>query len=201
MKDKFYDDGKTRKDLIQNCIVTKTSYSDVVDIVNILADTLVGSKRDVVRQLLYSNADLDNSVKIVDTRDNKIYGLLIFSKFNIDCGSPIRFVEPMICDYLLKFSHLNGHSFVIDERLRGTSFDKKMLLNQKEYINTFDFVWCGVENELHTHKYWERLGFLKFMETDEAKFYIYPKDKNMFLDIFILKAMSLNKNVEKDYYL
>lgn len=188
--DIFYDDNKTKDELINNCILCKTSYSDVVEIVKILSKSFsIYSEREVVRQLLYSNADLDNSVKIIDKRDNKIYGLLIFSKFPINAGSPIINFNIKLSDYLSKYTQINGHSFIIDIRLRGTSFDKKMLLFQKDYVNEYDFIWCGVEKELKTHKYWEHLGFVKLFETDEAIFYIYPKDKKLLLDIFILKIV------------
>lgn len=190
----FYDDNKTKNELIDNCIICKTSYSDVTDIVKILSKSFsIYSEREVVRQLLYSNADLDNSVKLIDKRDGKIYGLLIFSKFPINVGSPIINVNCLLNDYLSKFKQVNGHSFIIDIRLRGTSLDKKMLYYQKDYIDKYDFIWCGVEKELKTHKYWEYLGFIKLFETDEAIFYIYPKDKKMLLDIFILKILSQNE--------
>lgn len=191
--DIFYDDKKTKDELISNCIICKTSYSDIVEIIGILSKSFgIYSEREVVKQLLYSNADLDNSVKIIDKRDNKIYGLLILSKFPINIGSPIAHIDAPLNDYLSNYTQVNGHSFIIDIRLRGTSFDKKMLHYQKNYINEYDFIWCGVEKELKTHKYWEHLGFMKLFETDEAIFYIYPKNKKILFDIFILKILPQN---------
>lgn len=91
-------------------------------------------------------------------------------------------------------NQINGHSFVIDERLRGTKLDKKMLLYNFDYINQFDLIWLGVEKTLKTDNYWKRLGFEEILEIDEAKFYIKTKDKKDMLEIFILKALSENEN-------
>ena len=187
-------DGKTKEELLEHIEITKTSYSDVVEILDILSKTFNIDEREALRQLLYSKADLDNSVKLIDKRDNKIYGLLIFSLFQIQNGSPIININPFLSDYLCGFSQLNGHSFVIDKRLRGCGVDKKMLMFQKKYIDKFDIVWCGVENDLKSHKYWEKLGFLPIIEDNHGIFYIKTKDKKKMIDIFIIKTLTQNEN-------
>lgn len=193
INDIFHEDGKTTDELLNHYKICKTSYSDVVEIVNILTSSFyVETKRDAVRQLLYSNADLDNSVKLIDERDGKIYGLLIFSKFNISEGSPIRYIDKTLNDALKNKTQINGHSFVIDKRLRGFGVDIEMLKYQEDYLKDYDFVWCGVETDLKTHKYWERIGFIKMFETIEAKFYIMPNNKKLAIELFMLKLLSDN---------
>ena len=199
MNDYFYEDNKKIDELIQNCIVTSTTYSDVFEIVKILSKSFnINSKQEVVRQLLYSKADLDNSVKIIDKRDNKIYGLLIFSEFNINEGSPILLNNNKLGKYLSNYTQINGYSFIIDKRLRNTSFDKLMLDYCKDFVNEFDFIWCGVEKKLKSHNYWQRLGFVNILKTNDADFYIYSNNKKMLLDIFILKTIS--DNVKNNYF-
>lgn len=139
---------------------------------------------------------MDNSVKLIDKRDNKIYGLLILSEYNISNGSPLRVFNYDLCQYFYNIKQINGHSFVIDERLRGTKLDKKMLLYNIDYINQFDLIWLGVEKSLKTDNYWKHLGFEEILDIEEAKFYIKTKDKKDMLNIFILKTLSEN---EKDY--
>ena len=139
---------------------------------------------------------MDNSVKLIDKRDGKIYGLLIFSEYNISNGSPLREFNYDLWQYFYNVKQINGHSFVIDERLRGTKLDKKMLLYNMDYITQFDLIWIGVEKSLKTDNYWKRLGFEEILDIEEAKFYIKTKDKKDMLNIFILKTLSEN---EKDY--
>lgn len=199
MNDYFYEDNKKIDELIQNCIITSTTYSDVFEIVKILSKSFnINSKQEVVRQLLYSKADLDNSVKIIDKRDNKIYGLLIFSEFNINDGSPILLNNNELGKYLSNYTQINGYSFIIDKRLRNTSFDKLMLDYCKDFVNEFDFIWCGVEKKLKSHNYWQRLGFVNILKTNDADFYVYSNNKKMLLDIFILKTIS--DNVKNNYF-
>ena len=190
----LHSDGKTKEELLEHIKITKTSYSDVVEILDILSKTFNIDEHEALRQLLYSKADLDNSVKLIDKRDNKIYGLLIFSLFQIQNGSPIANINPFLSDYLCEFSQLNGHSFVIVERVRGCGVVNEMLMFQKKYIDKFDIVWCGVENDLKSHKYWERLGFLPIIEDNHGIFYVKTKDKKMMIDIFIIKVLTKNEN-------
>ena len=90
---------------------------------------------------------------------------------------------------------LNGHSFIIDERLRGTTIHKQMLFHNMEYIKQFDMIWLAVEHTLKTDNYWKRFGFEEILSIDEAKFYVKCFDKKRMLEIFILKALT---EYEKD---
>lgn len=192
---KFYEDGKTKEELLENIEIQLTTFKDAEAIVDILCKTFdIPSFEMGVMQLITSKADLDNSVKVVDKRDNKIYGFLIFSEFEIDKGSPIRYINKNLSNFLLPLKQINGHSFVLDERLRGAKVDKQMLLYQKDYLQQYDIVWCGVENELNTHSYWKRLGFIDAFSNQDAKFYIKSFDKNIMLTLFIMKMLSNEKN-------
>lgn len=195
----FYNDNKTAKELLDNIEISLTSYNDAKDIVSILCKSFnISSVEEALKQLIFSKADLNNSVKAYDKRDGKIYGILVFSEFNINQGSPLHFINPFLSDVLNDSKQLNGHSFVIDERLRGTNLDKKMLFFQKDYLKTYDIIWCGVENDLNTHSYWQRLGFIEAFHNKEAKFYIKSFNKNIMLQILILKM--LNESNEKNFY-
>ncbi len=116
----------------------------------------------------------------IDKSNNDIYGLLIFTEYPIDRGSPIRMVESGISEYLSDYKQVNGHSFIIDERLRNSGIDKKMLhFNTNFLIKNYDFIWIGVEESLRSKSYWERLGFTKVFEITEATFYLMPLSKKM----------------------
>ena len=47
-----------------------------------------------------------------------------------------------------------------------------MLLYNKEYIDQFDMVWCGVDKSLKSHNYWKRLGFEEVLNIYDAIFYV-----------------------------
>lgn len=192
--DYLHEDGKDKKELMEFVRLEKTSYDDTIQILEILSKSFNISEKEVLHQLLYSNADLNNSVKVVDTRDNKIYGLLIFSLFDIQNGSPIMGLNRPLGDFLAHAKQLNGHSFVLDSRLRGEGLDKKMLLYQQDYINQFDFIWCGVEKHLKSHKYWEKLGFLPIIDDGKGIFYIKTTNTKEMLGIFIIKMLSKYEN-------
>ena len=150
-------DNKSKEELLENVIFEKTSFKDATKIINILHNCFgIDSEQEALRQLLYSKADLDNSVKLIDKRDGEIYGLLILSEYEIDKGSPLRFYNDDLATYLSNLKQLNGHSFIIDKRLRGTPIHKQMLLYNMEYIKQFDLIWLGVEHSLGTDNYWKR---------------------------------------------
>ena len=195
--DYLHDDNKTKEDLLNHVKIVKTTYEDAYDIITILNSCFgVRSKEEALQQLLYSKADLDNSVKVIDERDGKIYGILILSEYPIEVGSPIRHFNYDLANHLSRYKQLNGHSFILDERLRGTTIHKKMLLFNKEFIDKYDIVWCAVEKSLKSHNYWKHLGFEEILDIDEAKFYIKPKNKTLMLEIFIIKLLS--EQHEKD---
>lgn len=195
--DFLHDDNKTKEDLLNHVKIEKTTYKDAYKIISILHSCFgIDSKENALRQLLFSDADLNNSVKVIDERDGKIYGLLIFCKYPIHIGSPLMNYNNKLAHYLMNFSQINGHSFILDERLRGTSIDKKMLKFNYEYLKQFDIIWCAVEKDLKSHSYWKYLGFEEILNIGDAKFYIKASSKKIMLEVFIIKLLSER---EKNY--
>ena len=178
---KLVDNDLTREDLLERVEIRKTSVEDLEQICKVLAKSFnLSSHLEALFQLENSKARLDESVKLVDKETGDIYGLLIFTEYPIDRGSPIRMVESGISEFLSDYKQVNGHSFIIDERLRNCGLDKKMLYFNTDFlIKNYDFIWIGVEESLRSKSYWERLGFTKVFEIPEATFYLMPLSKKM----------------------
>ena len=178
---KLVNNDLSRKDLLERVEVKKTSKDDLDQICKTLAKAFdLSSDAEAFQQLTQSNALLDESIKLVDKENGDIYGLLMFCEYPIKVGSPISFEEPNLSQYLDNFSQVNGHSFIIDERLRGTNLDKKMLFyNIKFLSDNYDFIWIGVEKSLRSFSYWERLGFTEVFRIPQAVFYIAPLSQKM----------------------
>ena len=178
---KLVDNDLAREDLLGRVEIRKTSVEDLEQICKVLAKSFnLSSHLEALFQLGNSKARLDESVKLVDKETGDIYGLLIFTEYPIDRGSPIRMVESGISDFLSDYKQVNGHSFIIDERLRNCGLDKKMLYFNTDFlIKNYDFIWIGVEESLRSKSYWERLGFTKVFEIPEATFYLIPLSKKM----------------------
>jgi hypothetical protein len=191
----LHNDNKTREELLNHIKICKTSYKDAYQILNILMKAFnIPSDAEALRQLLYTNANLDESVKVIDERDGKIYGLLILCDHPIQKGSPIFGQSYDLSMYLNKYSQLHGFAFVIDERIRGERLHRDILQYNMAYISQFDFIWCAVENELKSHNYWKRLGFEEVLCNRDAKFYIKFFDKKRMLEIFMIKMFTENAN-------
>lgn len=178
---KLVDNDLAREDLLGRVEIRKTSVEDLEQICKVLAKSFnLSSHLEALFQLGNSKARLDESVKLVDKETGDIYGLLIFTEYPIDRGSPIRMVESGISEFLSDYKQVNGHSFIIDERLRNCGLDKKMLYFNTDFlIKNYDFIWIGVEESLRSKSYWERLGFTKVFEIPEATFYLIPLSKKM----------------------
>lgn len=178
---KLVDNDLTKTDLLERVEIKKTSEEDLDQICETLAKAFDLSSSDEARlQLEQSNGLLEESIKLVDRETNEIYGLLIFCECPIKRGSPIAFFESGLTEYLDEFIQVNGHSFIIDERLRGTSLDKKMLYHNIKFLSeNYDLIWIAVERDLKTHDYWKRLGFIEVFEIPEAVFYLIPLSKKM----------------------
>lgn len=58
-----------------------------------------------------------------------------------------------------------------------------MLFFAKNYIDTFDFVWCAVEKDLKSHDYWKKLGFKELFSIPEASFYIRSNNSAINFDL------------------
>lgn len=178
---KLIDNELTRKELLERVEIRKTSENDLMDICNTLAKAFnLHSYEEALWQMENSKACLNESIKLVDKETNEIYGLLMFCEYPIKLGSPIEIVENKLSKYLSKFKQINGHSFIIDERLRNSGLDKKMLYFNKNFLNdNYDFIWIGVEKSLRSFAYWQRLGFVEVFNIPEAVFYIAPLNKKM----------------------
>lgn len=163
----------TKDDLIKRIIVEKTTNKDIIKITEILTKGFdLSSQREAIHQLAESDVDLENSVKLIDKTNGDIYGLLIFSNFPLHLGSPLMMFDNELGKFLSNLKQINGHSFIIDERLRGCGFDKKMLYHNMDFIKQHDMIWCAVEKDLKSHNYWKKIGFHELFKVDEASFYI-----------------------------
>ena len=195
---RLVDNDLTKEELLPNMEIVGTSYDDAPILTELLAKCFnLPSQETALRQLLYSNAQLDNSVKVIDKRNGYIYGFLIFSMFPLHVGSPILHFNSRLGGFLIQFSQINGHSFILDERLRGTGIDKKMLFYQKEFLEKFELIWIAVEKDLKTHGYWKRLGFKELFSIPEATFYGLLNDKFISNDIYCI--IDELKNEENHY--
>ena len=175
---RLVDNDLEREEILKNIVITGTTYEDAPILTELLAKCFgLYDQEFALRQLLFSNAQLDNSVKAIDKRNGDIYGFLILSKFPIHLGSPIMHLNAKLAGFLIQFSQINGHSFIIDERLRGTGIDKKMLKYQKDFLDEFEMIWCAVEESLGTDNYWKRLGFKELFRIPEATFFAHFNDK------------------------
>lgn len=178
---KLVDNNLSKNDLLERIEINKTSVEDFNQICDTLAKAFnLSSPNEAAFQLRNSLAKLDESIKIVDKENGDIYGLLIFCEYPITIGSPIMNKSKELGKFLDMFTQLNGHSFIIDERLRGCGIDKKMLYFNREFIvNNYDFLWIGVERDLRSHCYWQRLGFVEVFRIEEAVFYMIPLSENL----------------------
>lgn len=178
---KLINNDLSREDLLERVEIKKTSKDDLEQICKTLAKAFdLSSEGEAFQQLIQSNALLDESIKLVDKDNDDIYGLLMFCEYPIKVGTPIMFEEPNLGEYFNDFKQVNGHSFIIDERLRGTNLDKKMLFHNIKFLrDNYDFIWIGVEESLKTNRYWERLGFIEVFNIPQATFYLAPLSEKM----------------------
>jgi hypothetical protein len=76
---RLVDNELTKEELLPNIEVVSTTYEDAPILVELLAKCFnLPSQEVALRQLLYSNAQLDKSVKAIDKKNGDIYGFLIF---------------------------------------------------------------------------------------------------------------------------
>ena len=172
------------EELLENIEITSTVPNDVPQIIEFITKSWgLGDNMMAFEQIVHSNIDLNKSVKLIDSRDGELYGLLLIAYYPICEGSPINLVNPKLSKYLSQYTQINGHSFIIDERLRGKKIDVKMLKYIKKYAESFDFIWCAVEKDLKSHNYWKRLGFKKIFTIPQASFYILSKNDSINWDL------------------
>lgn len=164
-------------ELLENIVVTNTCEDDIPQIIEFVARSWgMSGNFEAFLQIVHSNMNLQKSVKVIDKRDGQIYGLLLLSNYPITEGSPIMMINPQLGRFLSQFSQVNGHSIIIDERLRNRGIDRKMLAMVQDWIKDFDFTWCAVEKDLKSHAYWKKKGFKKLFSIPDATFYILPND-------------------------
>ena len=184
---RLVDNDLSREELLPRIIVTKTTLDDAKTLIQLLAKCVgLTSEEEAYMQLTHSNVLLTESAKAIDVETGDIYGFLLLCDYPITDGSPIRFMSPRVSWMLSMPSQINGHSFIIDERLRNTGLDKKMLDLLREYISQYDMIWCAVEKDLKSHNYWQRLGFRKLFGIDEATFYALPLNERTVEDIYYI---------------
>lgn len=176
VSDLLVDNDLSRKELLENVEVQHTTYHDALNICKILTRSFdLSSVDEAIFQMLHSEMKLQDSVKLVDKRTGDIYGLLMLANYSINNGSPLPFVSKTMALHLSQMEQVNGHSFIIDKRLRGTGLDKQMLDMAYDAIKEkYDFIWVAVERDLKSHNYWQRMGFVKLFSIPEASFYVRP---------------------------
>ena len=178
---KLIDNDLTRKDLLERAEIKKTTEDDFDNICKTIAKAFdLKSSGEAAMQLLHSRVLIKESIKLVDKETDDIYGLLMFCEYPVSVGSPIMDVNHKLGEFLNEYTQVNGHSFIIDERLRGTGLDKKMLFYNLRYLAlNYDLIWAGVEIDLKSHKYWEKLGFVEIFRIPEAVFYMLPFNEKL----------------------
>lgn len=177
---KFVDNDLTKEELLQNMEIAKMSFDDAPFISDIFYRSFgLPSLEEALRQLIFTNARLEESVKLIDKRNGDIYGFLIFSDHPIQVGSPIETINPYLSAFLGGMKQIHGFAFAIDERLRGFGFDRKMLQYNMDFLENYTYIWCAVEKSLKSDNYWKRLGFKEIFSIPEATFYILPLNKSL----------------------
>ena len=181
-------DDNTLKILIDNIAYSLTNKNDFNEIAKLMKNNLpIESLDDAKFQLKDANILFNKSIKCYDVNNKKIYGVLIYCNFNIDRGSPICSISPNIYDLLSNYKGINGFAFVVDKQLRGTNIHKNLINESIKFIKPYyDFIWCGVEQNLKSHNYWKRMGFYKLFSIKEASFYIYFFNKTLLNQYLLL---------------
>jgi len=180
---KIVDNRKTREELTGMVVIGHTEPSDAWKMCETISTSfkLEGGPDEAAMQLMNSDVMFDRSIKAYDPDTGDIYGLLTICDFDIRKGSPIMIIDPELGMYLGELRQINGHSFIIDERLRNSGLDKKMLMfDIDNLVGKYDFIWCGVEKTLKSHNYWKRLGFTELFSIEDATFYILPLSMRLF---------------------
>lgn len=162
----------TKEDLIEHVTIEKTSFEDIYEIMRIMNECFkIPTLKEAYVYLYEHKTNINNSVKLIDKRTNEIYGILLLGETDMTKVTPLPMSNPILNNIISRFKQINGIAFIIDERLRGCGFDKKMLYHNLEYINKHELVWCGVDPSLKSHNYWKRLGFFEITSVPFAKFY------------------------------
>lgn len=185
LKGKLQENDLSKEELLDNIEIKKTTPKDLLEVTRILSENMgLDNPLFAFHQLVDSNINLFETIKVVDKRDDKIYGLLVLANQNIDRGTPIERFMPETYEAFKFYTQLNGFLFLLDERLRGENIDRQMVKMALPFIKTFDIIWVGVEKSLKSHNYWKHLGMHKLFEIPQAIFYCEILNKNILSDIY-----------------
>lgn len=177
IEDVVFHDLQTSDYLEKHCVIGKTSPQDLDAIASILVycfniPKMHGSRMDDVMKFIYdTKLDIYNSVKLFDPYTNRIYGILMVGSKRLHESCPSLMHNSLLYESLKDMKQVNGIGFLIDKRLRGKGYDKKMMMFNKEYFDEYDLIWHGVDNTLNTHNYWKRFGFFECFDDGHVKFY------------------------------
>lgn len=160
-----------REELLNKVTVCKTTPTDCIEIIRILIECFkIPSIEEAIRYLHFMRVNLSESVKLIDKESGLIYGLLLFGDSTMSSVTPMSYANPTLSCILKNMNQLCGIAFIIDERLRGCGFDKKMLCHNKDFIEQYELVWCGVDKDLNSLNYWLKMGFMRILDTPQAQF-------------------------------
>ena len=170
--DYLQDNELTTDELLDKVSLSYMDYCDIPQLASLMVKAFsVDTMCFAFEQLIKTRVIMEKSVKLYDPETNEIYGFLVLANFRIDEGSPIRFEEFALEEFLRGFSQIHGYAFVLDKRLRNTGYDKRMISMVDYYISTFDFCWLAVDSDLRSNAYWKKLGFRELFSIPEATFY------------------------------
>ena len=170
--DYLHDNDLTREELLDKVSLSYMDYCDIPQLASLMVKSFgVDTVCFAFEQLIRTRVLMERSVKVYDQETGDIYGFLVLANFRINEGSPIKFEEFALGEFLENFSQIHGYAFVLDKRLRNTGYDKRMLAMVDYFISTFDFCWLAVDADLRSNAYWRRLGFKKLFTIPEATFY------------------------------
>lgn len=175
------DNTLSKDELLDKVVIKKTEDNDIDKVCEIITNTFnLPSVTVAHEQMQTAKVLINESVKLVNKENDDIYGILMFCEYPLSIGTPLKMLEKNLCDYLEKYRHVNGHSFIIDKRLRNTNIDKEMLHFNLEYLrHNYDLIWCGVDASLKSQNYWKKLGFVELIDIPQASFFLLPLSENM----------------------
>lgn len=191
VKNIIHEDGKSKEELLNNYQIKKTEIGDLIGIFNIVKNCMGSPFESVLDFFEKQQIKLTSSLKVIDNRDNKIYGLLLFSNMKIQGNTPLH---PNT--YLYKATNNciqeNGFLLLLDDRLRNNHIDNelfKMAIEDYKLLEEIDFLWCGVDRKLKSHNYWLKRGFYKLFEDCQTVFYGLPINRNKVKPIFMVNEI------------
>lgn len=175
--------------------VSNIQETDIENIIDFIFDNFALSipKDEMKRQLKRVNVNTNLSMKCTN-ENNEICGILIMADFHICHGTPISEIDYNFAQQLKDFKCLNGFLFLIKEKFRGYGLDKILIKSTKINIDDYDIIWGAVDKALNSHKYWERYGFVKFIEIENAIFYLFNNANNNIIQYLLYKIGNCNEN-------